>query len=255
MASEEHLKILERGVGVWNEWRQNHPSTTPNLNGLELRRTNLEKINLRGASLNNAILEESNLRFSDLGLASLEVTNFDRADLSGAKLQEAKLFAADLNGTLLINAELSWADFLNARMVGAVLVGAFCELTNFSHVDLSGADLQGANFNSTIFGHTNLTGATGLESCGHFGPSIIDQQTLAKSGMLPLNFLRGCGLPDTLINYLPSLISDPIQFNSCFISYSNEDQLFARRLHADLQDKGVRCWFAPENLKIGDKIR
>jgi len=27
------------------------------------------------------------------------------------------------------------------------------------------------------------------------------------------------------------------------------------RLHADLQDKGVRCWFAPEDMKIGAKIR
>jgi hypothetical protein len=30
---------------------------------------------------------------------------------------------------------------------------------------------------------------------------------------------------------------------------------FARRLHADLQNKGVRCWFAPENMKIGGPIR
>ncbi|GHO98887.1 hypothetical protein KSF_089350 [Reticulibacter mediterranei] len=29
----------------------------------------------------------------------------------------------------------------------------------------------------------------------------------------------------------------------------------ARRLHADLQDWGVRCWFASEDMKIGDKIR
>jgi predicted ATPase with chaperone activity len=26
-------------------------------------------------------------------------------------------------------------------------------------------------------------------------------------------------------------------------------------LHADLQNKGVRCWFAPEDMKIGDKLR
>jgi hypothetical protein len=41
----------------------------------------------------------------------------------------------------------------------------------------------------------------------------------------------------------------------CFISYSTKDQSFAERLHADLQNKGVRCWFAPEDLRIGDKIR
>ena len=32
------------------------------------------------------------------------------------------------------------------------------------------------------------------------------------------------------------------------------DEAFVRRLHADLQDKGVRCWFAPEDMKIGAKI-
>ena len=29
----------------------------------------------------------------------------------------------------------------------------------------------------------------------------------------------------------------------------------AKSLHADLQNKGVRCWFAPHDLPIGAKIR
>ena len=45
-----------------------------------------------------------------------------------------------------------------------------------------------------------------------------------------------------------------IQHYSCFISYSTKDQEFAARLHADLQKKGVRSWFAPHDLRIGDKI-
>ncbi len=47
----------------------------------------------------------------------------------------------------------------------------------------------------------------------------------------------------------------PIQYYTCFIGYASQDDLFAQRLHADLQDHGVRCWFAPEDMKIGDKIR
>ncbi|MCB9106873.1 MAG: toll/interleukin-1 receptor domain-containing protein [Anaerolineales bacterium] len=48
-----------------------------------------------------------------------------------------------------------------------------------------------------------------------------------------------------------------IRFNTttCFISYSSKDHAFAQRLHANLQDNGVRCWFAAEDMKIGDKIR
>ena len=50
------------------------------------------------------------------------------------------------------------------------------------------------------------------------------------------------------------MVKRPIEFYSCFISYSTKDQEFAERLHADLQAKGVRCWFAPEEMKGGRKL-
>jgi hypothetical protein len=52
-----------------------------------------------------------------------------------------------------------------------------------------------------------------------------------------------------------SLVGKAIDLYSCFISYSSKDDAFAQHLHADLQHQGVRCWFAPEDLKIGDKFR
>ena len=67
--------------------------------------------------------------------------------------------------------------------------------------------------------------------------------------------MRGCGVPDAMIAYIGSLVGKAIEYYSCFISYSSKDQECAERLHADLQAKGVRCWFAPEDLKIGDKFR
>lgn len=145
--------------------------------------------------------------------------------------------------------DLSGEDFSGASLTGADLRGA----------DLTGANFSGANLISvklayTIFGNVNLTGALGLDACDHGGPSILDHSTLAKSGQLPISFLRGCGLPDTLINYLPSLLNQAIQYNSCFISYSTKDQEFATRLHADLQNKGVRCWFAPHDIQGGKPL-
>jgi hypothetical protein len=56
-----------------------------------------------------------------------------------------------------------------------------------------------------------------------------------------------------LIDYLPSLLNQAIQHYSCFISYSTKDQDFTNRLHADPQNSGVRCWFAPHDLPIGAK--
>jgi len=54
--------------------------------------------------------------------------------------------------------------------------------------------------------------------------------------------------------YLKSLIGQAIEFYSCFISYSTQDQDFASRLYADLQAHGVRCWFAPHHIQGGKKI-
>jgi len=51
------------------------------------------------------------------------------------------------------------------------------------------------------------------------------------------------------------LTNSPIKYYTCFISYSSKDELFAQRLHNDLQQRGVRCWFAPEDMDIGDKIK
>jgi TIR domain len=88
------------------------------------------------------------------------------------------------------------------------------------------------------------------------GASVIDHRTLEKSKFkpLPLAFLRGVGLPDNLIEYLPSIFNQAIQHYSCFISYSSKDDEFADRIHADLQNSGVRCWFAPHDLPIGARI-
>ena len=46
----------------------------------------------------------------------------------------------------------------------------------------------------------------------------------------------------------------PIQFYSCFISYSTKDQDFAERLHSRMRDKGLRVWFAPEDIQGGKKL-
>ena len=41
---------------------------------------------------------------------------------------------------------------------------------------------------------------------------------------------------------------------SCFISYSSKDSEFASKLHVDLRAVGIDCWFAPEDIKGGDKV-
>ncbi len=165
-----------------------------------------------------------------------------------------KLRVARLSGANFRGAQLRVADFSGANLTGADLSGANLFETSLRLANLSGTNLTGAMVGQTVFGDTDLSMVIGLAECVHDGPSILDFSTLVQSGRLPIQFLRGCGLPDTLIDYLPSLLNQPIQFYSCFISYSTADQEFAERLHADLQNKGVRCWFAPHDMQGGKKI-
>jgi hypothetical protein len=162
----------------------------------------------------------------------------------------------DLIHANLIRADLSGADLSDAFLIGANLTGADLIRTNLAGANLKGANLTGAKLHETIFGNVDLTSVIGLETCIHHGASVIDHRTLekSKSKPLPLAFLRGVGLPDNLIEYLPSLLNQPIQHYSCFISYFSKDDEFAHRIHADLQNGRVRCWFAPHDLPIGDKI-
>ncbi len=106
-----------------------------------------------------------------------------------------------------------------------------------------------------FFADVDLSTAAGLETIKHDGPSTIGIDTIYNShGKIPEVFLRGCGVPDELIAYVGSMVGRPIEYYSCFISYSTHDQEFAERLYADLQAKGVRCWFAPHDIHGGRKI-
>ena len=69
-------------------------------------------------------------------------------------------------------------------------------------------------------------------------------------------FLRRAGVDEHWIDYFRSRIGQPIEFYSCFISYSHvdADQRFARRLYADLQARGIRCWLDEHELLPGHDI-
>jgi TIR domain-containing protein len=127
---------------------------------------------------------------------------------------------------------------------------------DLSHADLSGANLSYARVRSKQFNNIDLRTVRGLETVEHTGPSSIGIETIYRSqGAIPEVFLRKAGVPEDFLTYMCSLVNRPIEYYTCFISYSSHDQEFAERLYADLQSKGVCCWFAPEDMQIGDKFR
>ena len=285
MADQRQLEILKKGSRAWNEWRKQNGQLRVNLSGAYLRDANLRGAHLYGAGLSGADLRGANLREVDLREADLSGADLSGAYLSSANLRGADLRDADLGGAHLYHARLSRAnlrgadlrsaDLRNANLVAANLRGvnldlahlndAILDCANLSAAYLRYANLQGARMTQTslaaahlgftVFADIDLRGATGLDTVKHGGPSTIGIGTIYRSGgKIPEVFLRGCGVPDDFITYAKSLVGKPIEFYSCFISYSTLDQDFADRLYAELQANGVRCWFAPHDLQGGRKI-
>jgi hypothetical protein len=202
-------------------------------------------------------LKDVNLAGANLSQMTLGLGDFTRLNLRGASL----------TGTWIHSAILDHADFSNASMRGALIESGTVRGGNYRQADLIGThfddmdmrdtDFTGARMLATKFTDCDLRRAVGLESVLHQGPSTIGVDTIYKSrGDIADAFLRGCGVPDNLITFIPSLIAstEGLQFYSCFISYSNEDQRFARQLYARMRDAHLRVWFAPVDIKAGKKV-
>jgi uncharacterized protein YjbI with pentapeptide repeats len=281
MAIPQHLDVLKQGVRVWNEWREENPGAEPDLAGAKLSKANLKGANLsetdlRWADLTAANLRAANLNRADLRRAILSRTNFNLASLSEANLSEtylcgANLSKADLKKAIFIRSDLAsvdlsesdirradfrWAYLIKANFDGADLSGANLIEANLSKSELNRSNLNGAFVAWSCFGDNDLSHTKGLEKVKHFGPSTIGIDTIYRSkGKIPEEFLRGTGVPEHFIVYAGYLNARAFEGNSYFISYSGKDRNFVEKLNANLQKEGVRCWFAPEEMKMGDESR
>ena len=249
----------------------------------DLRRTDLTNSDFRGANLVRADLRAANINKTSFNLAKLSEANFSEAylresDLSEADLRKAYFIRADLVRVDLWEANLSRADFRWAYLIGtdlkrADLTSADLRWAYISEVNLAEADLQKANFTKanliktdldqanledvtlawTYFGDMDLSAAKALNTAKHYGPSSIGIDTVYRSkGKIPTALLHGAGVSDSFIRNMKSLTDKSFAYHSCFISHAGKDHEFAQKLHADLQNNGVRCWFAAEEMKIGD---
>lgn len=230
MTSEEILTLLKDGrTQPRNEWMSNVQSAS------DLSGRIFSRVDFSGAVFQDTDLAEA--KFLDCTCLG--------CNFSDCNLRNASFRGSNLSGSDFIRANLEGADLSNTDLIGANLTGA-C---------ITGIDLAGA-----LLGHTSLLDVTldnvkGLDSVNHITRSHIDTHTLSEShGPLPILFLRGCGVSEELIATLCGSLRSYEEYYSCFISYSHEDSIFARKLHDALQTNGVRCWLDKKEILPGDNI-
>jgi hypothetical protein len=235
MSNSDHVEILKKGVYMWNMWRSENPDVVPDLSGenfFEFRHFDRGSHSLSGGVFSHVNFSGAKLGFTSFALCNLTDADFSNADLYSATFKEAYLLSATFKG-----ATLSDTDFIGAM--------------------LDDSDFTGATMDRTRLDSDEIAVAKGLDKVIHRGPSVISIEGLLRSrSNIPEGFLRGCGVPESLIVQIPALVAamQPIQFYSCFISYSGKNEDFARRLHSRMREAELRVWFAPEDMKGGDKL-
>jgi hypothetical protein len=247
MPNPDHVRLVHAGAhATWN-WRGE---------SLDLRDSDLSGLVLRGAMLDRADLRGARLVGADLTGSRLQEASLDGAHLIRAVLNDVRLGGGRLSGALLCSASLRGAVLVRSDLSGSNLAGADLESANLSHARLGGAVLD-----RTKLVDADLEGVIGLDQIVHEGPSELGTHALLRYGhLLPTVFLRGVGLPDSFIRYLPSIIASarPVDFFSIYICAAPADAELARRLHNDLQAAGIRCWFRharPDAAPLDETVR
>ncbi|AOS83718.1 hypothetical protein BIU88_05880 [Chlorobaculum limnaeum] len=221
-----------------------------NLHDADLRDANLHHANLHDADLSEADLSEADLSDADLSEANFGDARLRWTNLKGANLSGADFSMANLSGANLTGANLSGVDFAGANLCDANLGGANLCLANFRSAELNMANLAESETFHTSFMNLDLRKVKGLDAITHRGPSEVSISTVYRSqGQLSDVFMRGCGLPESMIEHVRAISGQPFDYLSCIISHSMRDRNFVERLYADLQSQGIRCWLCPDTLK------
>lgn len=255
MANESHLSQLR--ANTWNTWRIEHPEIQPDLSGIALREHVGERADLAGFDFSGVDFTDADLTGVNFGgddqtgaellLLSEGITHVEEANAPGTDLSRAIMTGANLRGAYLFMADLSAAVLKRADLSGADLA-----LANLSGADLSGSTLAGASLRRTSLNSANLcdvdlSGALHLRTAR--GGCNIDSATLARTGMLPIEFLRRCGASQALIDEARARHGIPPGTLSCFLCHATVDRPFVDRLHADLSRHGIKCWYSPIEMR------
>ena len=133
MANQEHFKIFQQGISIWNQWRRENPDLEPDLSYADL---------------------------SDIDLSNTSILNADMSyvDLSESNFSNTKFFSVNLSSSIFKNTNFIKVVFPKTKdlarggeSISIYLLGSYDpnKCFNFNHTNLSYAILRKANFSGT----------------------------------------------------------------------------------------------------------
>lgn len=211
------LRILNRGVEVWNAWRANNPDVVIDLTGADFRGRDFRNINLQRAYLTRATFGNTDLTGANCEFSELTTATFIVSKLTGCRFTRAKVGDTSFLGTDLSDA-----------------IG----LTEIIHLGPSRFDLSTLRAAKGRLAESFLI-AAGLSRTEALFARLYDPE-LSQDDITTVAYdidrHRG---------------TDPIQLRSVFISYSHVDSLFVDRLTTELARHDIRYWRDTYKLVAG----
>ena len=127
-----------------------------NLEGANLRDTNLMCANLKGACFFSADFSNANLSYANLSGANLGCVNFNTANLYNTDFSNARLYNANFSYAYLDHANLSHANLSDTDFCCASLGNTNLEYANFNCANLYCTFLNNANLYKASLYNANL---------------------------------------------------------------------------------------------------
>jgi hypothetical protein len=251
MANPQHLEILSQGVEVWNRWQKTNFNILPDLSNHNFENAEMPYIDLRNVLLNGSNFTNANFYYANFVNTVCHKTNFTSAYFSNAQIIKswfdgASFVQANCLRTSFHDSILNGANFEKCHLEQAIFKRVLLDKTNFSEATLA----------RTSFDNCDLSPTIGLETARHLAPNSIGIDTLYLSkGYISEEYLKKSGIPENFVTYSKSLTSNPIEFYDCFISFTEKDDVFSKKIYDDLIRNNVRCWRWIEDAKGGKPLR
>jgi uncharacterized protein YjbI with pentapeptide repeats len=268
------LRLLRSGHRKWNQWRSSlpdiewysisgRPTWIPGfiirLPSCDLRNLDFVNCELAGVDFTNSLFARSNLSAVDFRRLTVRPVFQPKTVLNGCNFRSAKFVSTILDQTNAIGCDFSHAELNGTKIRGADLRNCKFYRTmvaaTFEDTDITNSSFEEAHLLSTTFINVDLGATRSLNRAHAYPPITLDARTLLRSGILPRDIYRACGMSDAVTKSIKRTLKQRRKRVRCFISYSSKDENFVATLRSDLEDNGIETWYAPRDMPIGARTR